>query len=244
MNVTLIIDKYATGRYCWIIGDDDYLDPDALDLLLPILEMGCYPFISVAHRCMSPIEFRNFQLNERNCIERYEASYFECIDMNSSGSNVLGTFMSSHVFELNTIKLFDKTVFPVNTWDNFMCIFPNSYMMTSCFHNCKKCACIKTPLLTAMTYSKDWDDKLDILYTKILPDYYNYCVSLSENSVQLKHNKKIVMRSKKGTLIRKHIKLGGVKDYLKLILPRYYDYYLDFLKNWVIYRICKIICHE
>lgn len=226
-NITLVIDKYAKGKYCWIIGDDDIIDSDAIEKLYPILRMNGYPFVSVANRCMTEDKFDSFEVSPERIIYYFEAPYFKCIDENSSGSNVLGTFMSTQIFLLDVIKGFDKSSFPVNTWDDFKTVFPNSYMMTSSFHSCNNCGCVKTPLITALSYSKDWDDKLILLVSKILPQYYNYCLDLcGGNKTILKQNTKIIERG----LLSSEIKLlkasSSYTKRINLLRPRFLLYYL------------------
>lgn len=178
-NIRLLIDQYAKGKYCWIIGDDDYIDPDAIERVREILLDKKPEFISVRHRVLSENDFQNFLINPSREIVTQTASYFKCIDLNASSSNVLGTFMSSQIFLLEPVKGFDKSIFGDNNWNNFKEVFPNSYMMTMLFHDKEDCCCIKTSLITALSHPKSWDDKLYMIWTRILPDYYHYCFTLT-----------------------------------------------------------------
>ena len=193
-NIRLLIDQYAKGKYCWIIGDDDYIDPDAIERVREILLDKKPEFISVRHRVLSENDFQNFLINPSREIVTQTASYFKCIDLNASSSNVLGTFMSSQIFLLEPVKCFDKSIFGDNNWNNFKEVFPNSYMMTMLFHDKEDCCCIKTPLITALSHPKSWDDKLQDVYTMILPDYLDYCISISLDKGNLQKTKKIIWK--------------------------------------------------
>lgn len=178
-NIRLLIDQYAKGKYCWIIGDDDYIDPDAIERVREILLDKKPEFISVRHRVLSENDFQNFSVDASRVIETQSASYFKCIDLNASKSNLLATFMSSQIYLLEPVRNFDKSIFGNNNWKGFKDVFPNSYMMTSIFHHSESCCCILTPILTAISHPKSWDDKLSDIYLKILPDYYKYCRGVS-----------------------------------------------------------------
>ena len=41
-NLLLLIDNYAKGDYCWVIGDDDFLDSDAISNVIKILNSQKY----------------------------------------------------------------------------------------------------------------------------------------------------------------------------------------------------------
>ena len=135
--------------------------------------------------------------------------------------------MSTQIFLLEAIKGFDKSSFSVNTWDDFKTVFPNSYMMTSSFHKCNNCGCVKTPLITALSYSKDWDDKLPKLFSTILPQYYHYCVTLcGNNKKMLKKNRVIVERGQMSSEIKRLKESSKIRDRINLIRPKFLAYYL------------------
>lgn len=202
-NIKLLIDDYATGDYCWLIGDDDFLDIDTLDHLIPILEKHKYPYISIKHRCMTIDEYMERQETVRNRIDSFEGRYFQCLDRNAEITNILGTFMTSQIFRLETIKKFDKTGFAELIWDNFRGTFPNSYMMTESFH-AEKCLCISTPLVTALVHPKDWDERLFGIKTEILPSYLKYCYTLDPKAWKdLQTTRDIVTKDATITTLRK-----------------------------------------
>ena len=193
-NLKLLIDNYANGEYCWIIGDDDYLDTDSLDFIIKILAENHPPFMSVKHRCLTLEDFNAFHIQKNREILYELGSYFKCIDNNADVTNVLATFMSSHIFKLDRVRAVDKRDFGFIDFSNFEKTFPNSYLMTKCFHNEDNCCCIKTPLFTALIHPKSWDDKLYKIKTQILPEGYLYYRSLAKNESDLDENKRIIYR--------------------------------------------------
>ena len=191
-NIEKILKKYANGKYCWIIGDDDIVDSDALIKICEILEKYSPPFLSVNHRVLSLDEFNEYQINLERKFEYISCDYFSSIDINVSFSNVLGTFMSSQIFMLKDILSSNNLCIGENNWDDFRTTFPNSYLMTTTFFKSTNCGCIKTKVLTAIMHEKSWDDKMEVITMKILPDYYNFCFRLSSNKNSLKRTKEII----------------------------------------------------
>lgn len=201
-NIKQIIDKYASGKYCWIIGDDDYLDEDAIGKIIKFLKEESPSFVSVNYRLLNFDDFLHLKIENTRKLNFYKGSYFSCLDQNASRGNILGTFMSSQIFLLEPIKAVDKNVFGDNNWENFMQTFPNSYMMTTTFYNVDNCCAITTPILTALIHPKSWDDKMGKVYSEILPDYLDYCLNLSKDKCVLPKTRRLVS----GNVIYNNIK--------------------------------------
>ena len=189
-NIRLLIDNYSKGEYCWIIGDDDLVDIDVFDNILPMLKDIKPPFVSIKHRVLSLSEIKNSQ--QRAPFIYKVCSFFQCLDLIVSDSNVLGTFMSTHIFLLDRIKLFDKSSIGDNDWTDFRTTFPNSYMMTQTFHKEQCCCCVITPLITALSHVKSWEDKMYNIRTKVLPDYYDFCLSLVDKKSELSNTRRVI----------------------------------------------------
>lgn len=195
-NIKLIIDELSNGKYTWIIGDDDIVDDDSIDVLCGLLSENDIDFICINHRMLSYDEVKTRKENEDRHVEGQIGHYFKALDNVASAGNILGTFMSSQIFKTEIIRHFDKSVFGANDWTNFKTTFPNSYMMTQSFCASNKCLSIKEPLLTALLHEKSWDNKLYIVSTQILPDYLDYCLSICSNPKELVNNRRLVEKAK------------------------------------------------
>lgn len=170
-NMLLLVRQYAKGKYCWVIGDDDFIDEDALYFIREALVCSKLEYLSVSHRTKTLSEYQNFHLTDR------KASYIVCsfaqaIELNACSGNILGTFMSSSIFVREKIQSFDFSIFQENSWANYYSTFPNAYLMAVSFRN-SVCGCITTPLLTALVHEKDWDDKNNLMIFNYLPSLYN-----------------------------------------------------------------------
>lgn len=195
-NIKRIVREYAKGSYCWIIGDDDILDYDALEKIIPILEKEEPSYVSIRHRLIKEDEIQTFIIKESRIIDYCIASYFKCLDINASSSNVLGTFMSSQIFLLDRVKEFDLNSLGDNDWKDFRKVFPNSYIMTELFHDDNHCCCITTPVISALVHEKSWDDKLFKIWARILPDYYYYCITCASDKGLLSKTSYIITYKK------------------------------------------------
>ncbi|WP_270460778.1 glycosyltransferase family 2 protein [Bacteroides intestinalis] len=193
-NIAVIIDQLSNGKYTWIIGDDDLVDIDAIDIICSTILYTNTDYISVKHRLLNLEQAMYFKYLKKKDMDYYQGNYFSVLDINASAGNILGTFMSSQVFKTEVVRKFDKTLLGINDWTSFVTTFPNSYMMTMCFCNSDKCISINTPLITALLHSKSWDDKLFIVATKILPEYYAYCLRLGASKNDLYNNNYLIAK--------------------------------------------------
>lgn len=191
-NMRLLLDKYAVGQYCWMIGDDDLIDRDAISKVKTILQIDKPEFMIIQHRFIEPEEISSIEVPSHRLIDYIKCSYFQALDLNASPGNVLGTFMSSHIFKLERIRNFDKTQFTPNTWTNFKTTFPNSYMMTSSFYKDSNCGYISTPIISAISHPKSWDNKMKNIVTNVLPTYYNLCVDLAGSKKVFRNTLRII----------------------------------------------------
>lgn len=173
-NLGLLLYKYAQGKYCWVIGDDDLLDGDVLLSVWNLLANDNVEYISLAHRLLTITDYKKMNLEKNRKIYYQTCSFVEAIEYNSCDSNILGTFMSSSIFLLDRVKQNNYSIFSDNSWDNFYSTFPNAYLMVSSFAQDSHCVAITTPVLTALIHEKSWDDKMDLLTFNYLPAMYVY----------------------------------------------------------------------
>lgn len=192
-NMFLLVDKYAKGKYCWIIGDDDFIDQDSLFYIRQILLHCSIEYLAINYRLKTLTDYKNFVHEKRNTIDYKEVSFGEAVDMNVKTSNVLGTFMSSSIFLKKKFNLFPKGQFDDNSWTNYYSTFPNSYLMCTLFH-ASKCGCITTPLFTALIHEKSWDNKMGLIIFYYLPQLYEYYLTYVDEKYLTK-TKKIIGES-------------------------------------------------
>ncbi len=171
-NLGLLLYKYAQGKYCWVIGDDDLLDEDVLSSVWKLLANENVEYISLAHRLLTITDYKKMNLEKNRKIHYRICSFVKAIEYNSCDSNILGTFMSSSIFLLDRVKQNDYSIFSDNSWDNFYSTFPNAYLMVGSFAQDNHCVAITTPVLTALIHEKLWDDKMNLLTFNYLPAMY------------------------------------------------------------------------
>ena len=192
-NLMVLLEKYAKGDYCWIIGDDDYIDIDAISLLYPLLAKKEYDFLSINSKPLTLEQYKRHQAPQGRMLDYKVCDFFSCIDSSASGWNVLGTFMSSHIFKLDRIKEIGiKEEYRSNAWNNYLNVFPNSNLMLDAFHSCKKCVYVNTQLFTALQREKTYSSKWDFLVKTILPDLYTHYVEVAGTPSKLTNSERMM----------------------------------------------------
>ena len=192
-NLMMLLEHYAAGEYCWILGDDDFVDTDTIDLLYPLMKDKKYDYISVNSKSLTQKQYDNCNGPQSRKLAYSEGDFFKCVDLNSSVGNVLGTFMSSHIFKLNFLnKTGIKEEYRSNAWDNYLNVFPNSNLMLDAFHTSNNCARVETPLITAVIREKTYSNKWDFLTFNILPELYTHYLEVAGTPKKLKKSKLIM----------------------------------------------------
>lgn len=171
-NMFMLIRYYARGKYCWVVGDDDFIDLDAFDNIRLFLLSGEIEYLSLAHRVVSDTEYQNMEQKSR-LVLLSKGSYFDCLEANVTVSNILGTFMSSSVFLKEKVVNSDFSIFSNESWTNYYSLFPNAFLMINAFKN-SPCGYVKEPMLSVLIHEKAWDDKSDEMYFCHLPNLYFY----------------------------------------------------------------------
>ncbi len=188
-NMIKLIDEYASGQYCWVIGDDDFLDQDSIQLLMPLLAKGDVDHISVNFRTLNESQYDKFVINKKRDLCYFKGSYYECLDKSASLDNILGTFMSVHIFKRTLTKEIDKAELKIDDWNSYRAIFPNSYLMLETFSDSNNCFYVKNKLFTALDYKKNCSNKWVKVVDEILPKVYDYTTSRCNGRYSLKKNK-------------------------------------------------------
>ena len=191
-NLLVLIDKMAQGEYCWVIGDDDYLDFDAIDLIYEFLANKVADYISINFRLMPEEKFGSSQKENRQFTKIEKAYFFQCLDNNASEGNILGSFMSTHIFRLSSVRQTDKKVVDSRAWDSYATIFPNTYLMSHTFYNSQECYYTADKLLTAVTHPKDYSEKWNRVLDEVFPALYQHYEEMCGTEKMLARNKIII----------------------------------------------------
>ena len=213
-NMLLLLNNYSRGKYIWMIGDDDYIDSNAISQIINIILDYKSNIILVKHRIFHNIE--NFVAFRRKNIGLPDVSkndnvkflaFSKAMDNIAVPSNIFCTFFSSVIFKKNMIKREYFNHIQDNHWDKFYNVFPNAYLIINSFHNEKNVCVINNILISVVEGKKNWDDKLDLIWLKHIPDLYNYIEELNIKSRDLRKSRYIIVKNNILLLRKiKHIK--------------------------------------
>lgn len=192
-NLMMLLEHCAQGEYCWVLGDDDFIDVDTFELIYPLLCESKYDYISINSKFITQQQYNNLQSPQGRELDYIEGDFFTCLDSNASVGNVLGTFMSSHIFRLGSIfKVGIKEVYRSNAWDNYLNVFPNSNLMLDAFHGSNKCVAVRPPLISTLIREKTYSNKMGFLVNTIIPELYKHYVKVAGSAKRLSNNKKAI----------------------------------------------------
>lgn len=233
-NLFKLTDIYAKGKFCWVIGDDDFLDVNAIPFILNLINNNkSIDFISVNFRLLTLFEYKEYRYsNELNEQISYDRMSYECLLNKACRSeNLMNSFMSSSIFRLEPFKSESKEMFSADSWSHFYNTFPHAYLFSKIFLKSSS-VYVKTPLLTASVHEKSWDDKLPRLFLKIIPKLYNYHIDLGYSRLKLLNLKNTIAKSG-SVLLLKPLKVNSKISFIicNMIYPGFYKgFILSFYK--------------
>jgi glycosyltransferase involved in cell wall biosynthesis len=203
-NYFKLIDEYSKGKYCWIIGDDDFLKSDSVSKVLAILSL--YPeieFIFANYETkpiteiikyfngnfqFSPIIDHHKEVNNGLCI------FNELLNKDPKTTNILLTFISVSIFKREPLRNFDKSIFNSESLVTFKDLFPHAFMFATIMKH-RKAYYFNEPLVIAAIQKKDWDKSLPILFLKYIPELAQYYRSLGYSKAELFKTDEIIAYS-------------------------------------------------
>lgn len=244
-NFFKLIDDYATGKYCWLIGDDDFIDIDSVEKIINLLiDNADLNFLQINFRMMKLEEYKGSLSKSDQSVkaEKTEIVKFDSIfDRSCKVQNLLCGFISSSIFLLEPIKQFDKTPFQNESWSNFKTIFPHNLMFATKFKNKPSCF-LSHPLLTAAIHKKEWDDKLPIVIFELLPQLKLYFIKLGYKKADFKITSSLIIESQMAILPQVLLKnpFFLIKNVLKqqlLFKPIAYYYFFRHLVKYFQKRV-------
>lgn len=191
-NMFLLTDNYAKGIYCWLIGDDDLIVPNALSILIPLLREKKAQYISLGYKFISENDINHLPSIKVSTVDSKLYPFSLSIDKNAVSGNIMATFMSVSIFNLDIFKLYDKSAFGSESWVSCKDTFPNGYLLNKLFAKEKNTYSITCPIICIVPDKKDWDDKLKLANTRYLPELFNLSLKFGCQKKNLKNNKKII----------------------------------------------------
>jgi glycosyltransferase involved in cell wall biosynthesis len=228
LNIFKLSDNYANGKYFWLIGDDDVIDFDAVDLIKSILENNkSISFLGLNFRIMplkDILEFKKTGVD--NNVESMKMS--NLINNQCRTENLLATFMSCNIILLDRFKNYNKTIFSSNSWDNYKSLFPHTHVVASTIKSDDDVFYISNPLISVIHHEKEWDDKMALINVYYIIDVYKYYIESGFKKKDLEKAKKIIIRSGLGVFIRTNVQFKYKFIFLKFIFWELYFYELIF----------------
>jgi glycosyltransferase involved in cell wall biosynthesis len=225
LNIFKLSDNYAIGKYFWLIGDDDVIDFDAVDLIISILENNkSISFLGLNFRILplkDILELKKTGVNNVGSIKMCTLINNQC-----RPENLLATFMSCNIVLLDKFKNYDKSKFSNNSWDDYKSLFPHTHIITSIISPIDDVIYIEEPLMSVILNEKDWDDKLALINVFYIIDVYKNYIKSGFNQIDIREAKKVIINSGLGTLINPKVKFKYKLNFLKFVLIDLYFYKL------------------
>ena len=246
-NILKIIDHYANGEFCWIIGDDDFIYNHSISKLLKILKgFDKIDFVYTNYDLKDIDEIRrifdnkgelnrNYNINSPN---GYFCKFDEIIAKEYRSSNMLLTFISTTIFRTSMLRNTDKTLINKESWFDFKSLFPHSYLYSVLMQG-RNSYFFETPLIFAAVHEKSWDDKLPLLYLKYIPELFEfYKVNKYSNKTLERTYEKIII-SAIPFLIQNNVNITIYNSLKYSFIKKYFTRY-DFYRTLYYIAIRKL----
>ncbi len=201
-NYIKLVDEYVTGRYCWVLGDDDFLYPNAIKEIINVL---------IKHQDLSFInlkfDFKSIETlsleSESNCLKNDIQSiqitgrimtFNQLISSEGVPGNLMFTFISSVIFKMDIMKTVDKSEIEKESWSSFYNCFPHSYFYAKIMKD-KMAYVFDYPLITAVVHDKEWNSKIWSLYLKFIPELHIHYSKNGFSKKDLRNQKELIIRA-------------------------------------------------
>lgn len=201
-NYIKLIDEYVTGKYCWVIGDDDFIYPNAIKEIINVLiNHHNLSFVNLKFdlellRKLS-FETKDYYLNNNS--EWYPVTgrvlnFNELLSVGGAPGNLMFTFISSVIFKSDLIKNIDKSAIEKESFNSFYNCFPHSFFYAKTMKGMTAYV-FDTPLITAIVHDKLWDNRMWLLYLKFIPELHNHYLNNGFRKEDLQNQKNLVIRA-------------------------------------------------
>lgn len=235
-NFQLLSDKYAEGKYCWFVGDDDVINTEYVSYVLEILRKKEIDLLTLNFNLSTSKKKRHISVEPHYC------SYWKAVDLCHDDANTLCTYMGSVVFSRKPFKEFPKD-FISNSFDTFYNVFPNAYILGCVFCN-SRCAYLGVPVITVLVHNKTWgtDENYYNIISRHFPDLYAHYIKngAKKDELSITYNSIIVSNLISGYKRLFTFKKVNKMFYKAILLSyRYPSIKVDSIK-----RIIKIIINK
>lgn len=232
LNFFKLSDAYASGKYFWLIGDDDVIDQNALGSIIRILNQNPdVPFVGLNFRVLPQDKIYLVQKEEQRTKLPYDKiQMHSLINKQCRPENMLATFISCNIVLLNDFRNYDKSKFSKNSWDNFESLFPHTHIISSVIEPNQDVIYIEKPLISVILSEKEWDDKLSLISIYYIIDVFANYVLCGYKPDKLRKAKNIIIDTGIGVLFNSRVKIKYKWSFLKFVLIDRY-FYLTFSKK-------------
>lgn len=196
-NFYKLTNRYATGKYCWLIGDDDFVISGTFPYILKILQEDEVDFLRLNFDIKSIGNIKSSEFQYKDSSKHYHKGTFgQITDIDVHSSNILNTFISASIFRLGPFRNYKKPEsYMVNNWKTFDEVFSHACVHASVFGQSKNCMFFSEMALFVCLHEKNWDDKLNAIYTLFLPQLYYFCLSQGVPEKELENSKRVIVRN-------------------------------------------------
>lgn len=201
-NYIRLIDEYATGKYCWVLGDDDFLYPNAIKEVLNVLKKHqelCFINLKFDFKSLEKLSLES----ESDCLKNNNQSipitgklltFNHLISSGGVPGNLMFTFISSVIFKSDLMKSIDKSEIERESWSTFYNLFPHSYFYAKIMKD-KMAYTFDFPMITAVVHDKEWNSKLWSLYLKFIPELNIHYAKNGFSKEELRNQKEQIIRA-------------------------------------------------
>jgi glycosyltransferase involved in cell wall biosynthesis len=179
-NALDLISKHARGKFCWFVGDDDYVVTGAIKNLLEIIKSNDVDFIFLnLQPIKTDVDFSHYQLRPQLNFELL--SKFELLLL-PKYSQIFAAELMASVFKKD-LFLKEKEVY--NKIDvEYLSTLESSYLHCVIFANQfmgKKAIYVKDIMILADSRAREWSDKSAYL---VVEQFYNLIVHYKINGLE------------------------------------------------------------
>ena len=234
--------KLSTGKYAWLIGNDDLILPHTLKDLKSIFENNLnteFFFINSYYLNSKYLNnfyhpFNTLELNYKTMTKisktniNNKVKFWDIIDPNVSWEFLIGIFVSIFKREawLDGLKFLDKeNILDTNLWSNFDNTCLNAKIISTVFKD-KECYICSKPLSVNLTGEREWVSLYEFIEIVRIPELIDYYRSQGMNFWKYIYCKNFALRNFFNYFIK--IFIYGPKAG-----RHYVKFYKHFIKNLI-----------